>query len=43
MTMLAGSRTGMSVLASYNIPPGAVSDTVKNDIMTACIELVVAS
>lgn len=35
-----GSRTGMPVLASYNIPSGAVSETVKNDIITTCTQLV---
>lgn len=38
-----GIKTGMPVLASYNIPPGAVSDAVKNDIFAACFDLISAS
>lgn len=39
-SLYAGAKTGIPVIASYNIPPGAVSDAVKNDIVAACVALV---
>ena len=39
-SLFAGAKTGIPILASYNIPPGAVSDAVKNDIVAACVSLV---
>ena len=38
LSLILCKKTGRSIIASYNIPPQAVSESVKQNIFAACIQ-----